>query len=153
ERILDAERALMLRAGLRLDMQNSSQQRRRNSAPPPPKPRGGPSALAGGEEQAGQARRPTHALFARKVQRKLRNGVAGFAAAGSSLNQRVREGAGCWPPGPSCVSPAPQLKREWSPWPEFGWFPAISATFQMDNQQDVAQNRAAPRPSAPWLRN
>src|SRR5262249_13266868 len=22
----------------------------------------------------------------------------------------VREGAGCWPPGPSCVSPAPQLK-------------------------------------------
>ena len=54
----------------------------------------------------------THALFARKVQRKLRNGVAGFAAGGSSLDQRVREGAGCWPPGPSCVSPAPQLKRE-----------------------------------------
>jgi len=26
--------------------------------------------------------------------------------------------------GSSCVSPAPQLKREWSPWPEFGWFPA-----------------------------
>jgi len=23
-------------------------------------------------------------------------------------------------PGPSCVSPPPQLKREWSPWPEFG---------------------------------
>src|SRR6516164_4189619 len=66
----------------------------------------------------------THALFARKVQRKLSNGGAGFAAGGSSLDQRVREGAGCWPPGPSCVSPAPQLKREWSPWPEFGWFPA-----------------------------
>jgi hypothetical protein len=70
-----------------------------------------------------------HALFARKVQRKLRNGVAGFAAAGSSLDQRVREGAGCWPPGPSCVSPAPQLKREWSPWPEFGWFPANQRDF------------------------
>jgi hypothetical protein len=66
----------------------------------------------------------THALFARKVQRKLRNGVAGFAAAELSLDQRVREGAGCWPPGQSCVSPPPQLKREWSPWPEFGWFPA-----------------------------
>src|SRR5262249_18678917 len=66
----------------------------------------------------------THALFARKVQRKLSNGVAGFAAGGSSLDQRVHEGAGCWPPGPSCVSPVPQLKREWSPWPEFGWFPA-----------------------------
>jgi hypothetical protein len=33
ERILDADRALMVRAGLRLDMQNSSQERRRNSAP------------------------------------------------------------------------------------------------------------------------
>src|SRR5262245_62495485 len=66
----------------------------------------------------------THALCALKVQPKLSNGVAGFTAGGSSLDQRVREGAGCWPPGPSCVSPAPQLKREWSPWPEFGWFPA-----------------------------
>src|SRR5262249_46207753 len=55
ERFLDADRALMVRAGLRLDMQNSSQERRRNSAPegwrnsapPPPKPRGGRSALAG----------------------------------------------------------------------------------------------------------
>jgi hypothetical protein len=52
---LDADRALMVRAGLRLNMQNSSRERRRNSAPegwrnsapPPPKPRGGPSALAG----------------------------------------------------------------------------------------------------------
>ena len=55
ERILDADRAWMVRAGLRLDMQNSSQERRRNSAPegwrnsapPPRKPRGGRSALAG----------------------------------------------------------------------------------------------------------
>jgi len=31
---------------------------RRNSAPPLPKPRGGPSALAGQEERAGQARCP-----------------------------------------------------------------------------------------------
>jgi hypothetical protein len=29
----------------------------------------------------------THALFALKVQRKLSNGVAGFAAAGSSLDR------------------------------------------------------------------
>ena len=27
-------------------------------------------------------------------------------------------------PAPSCVSTALQLKREWSPWPEFGWIPA-----------------------------
>ena len=30
----------------------------------------------------------THALFARKVQRKLRNGVAGFAAGGSSSDRK-----------------------------------------------------------------
>jgi hypothetical protein len=36
-------------------------------------------------------------------------------------DQRVREDArGMLAPGPSCVSPALQLKREWSPWPEFG---------------------------------
>src|SRR5256885_17114233 len=105
----------MVRAGLRLDMQNSSQERRRNSAPegwrnsapegwrnsapegwrnsapPPPKPRGGPSALAGGEEQARQGSASvitTHALFARKVQRKLSRGVAGFAAGGSSSERK-----------------------------------------------------------------
>ena len=42
----------------------------------------------------------THALFVRKVQRKLRNGVAGFAAGGSSLDRRVREGAGMLAAGP-----------------------------------------------------
>src|SRR5438094_5882415 len=81
----------MVRAGLRLDMQNSSQERRRNSAPPPPKPRGGPSALAGGEEQSRSGSASvitTHALFARKVQRKLSNGVAGFAAGGSSSERK-----------------------------------------------------------------
>jgi hypothetical protein len=26
-------------------------------------------------------------------------------------------------PAPSCVSPALQLRREWSPWPEFGLDP------------------------------
>jgi hypothetical protein len=46
----------------------------------------------------------THALFARKVQRKLTNGRGMLAA------------------GPSYVSPALQLKREWSPWPELGGF-------------------------------
>src|SRR5262249_40590870 len=65
-----------------------------------------------------------HTLFLGGKSSANCNRVAGFAAAGSSLDQRVREGAGCWPPGPSCVSPVPQLKREWSPWPEFGWFSA-----------------------------
>src|SRR5436305_13484660 len=80
-------------------MQNSSQERRRakksrrgrrNSAPPPPKPRGGPSALAGEKSEPVRlgVRNHTHALFARKVQRKLSNGVAGFAAAGSSLDRQ-----------------------------------------------------------------
>jgi hypothetical protein len=41
-----------------------------------------------------------HALFARKVQRKLSNGVAGFAAGGSSLDQRVREGRRMLAAGP-----------------------------------------------------
>jgi hypothetical protein len=31
----------------------------------------------------------THALFARKVQRKLSNGVAGFAAGGSSSAKEI----------------------------------------------------------------
>jgi hypothetical protein len=26
-------------------------------------------------------------------------------------------------PGPSCVSPATQLKREWALWLKFGWIP------------------------------
>src|SRR5262252_6035166 len=132
--ILDAGRALMVRAGLRLDMQKllsraSAQQRAGELAQQCPATTQTPRRPIGAGGVRGASRSgsasviTTHALLARKVQRKLRNGVAGFAAAGSSLDQRVREGAGCWPPGPSCVSPAPQLKREWSPSPEFGCIP------------------------------
>src|SRR5262245_37119129 len=63
---------------------------RRNIAPPPPKPRGGPSALAGarGASRSGYlCVITTHALFARKVQRKVSNGVAVLAAVGSSLDR------------------------------------------------------------------
>ena len=69
----------------------------------------------------------THALLARKVQRKLSNGVAGFAAGGSSSDRnraRPIRALSATPhdgqrpcrspqnPAPSCVSPTPQLKRE-----------------------------------------
>jgi hypothetical protein len=66
----------------------------------------------------------THALFARKVQRKESNGVAGLAAAASSLDrqksrrflpsQRSTNARPCWHPGirPELLSPAAQLKRE-----------------------------------------
>src|SRR5260221_10927814 len=62
----------------------------RNSTPPPPKPREGPSALARQRSEPVWlgVRNHTHALFALKVQRKLSNGVAGFAAAGSSLDRQ-----------------------------------------------------------------
>src|SRR5260370_11506140 len=79
-------------------MQNPSQgvgaaARRRAGAiarRPPPKPRGGPSALAGERSESIWlgVRDHTHALFALKVQRKLSNGVAGFAAAGSSFDRQ-----------------------------------------------------------------
>jgi hypothetical protein len=36
-------------------------------------------------------------------------------------------------PSPELRIPALQLKREWSPKPEFGWIPAICAIFQRDN--------------------
>jgi hypothetical protein len=83
--------------------------------------------------------------LALKVQRKVSNGVAGLAAAGSSLDrpkiaavpapQRSTDPRASIPAdilalGPSCVSPAPQLKREWSLWPEFGCISEIRATFQ-----------------------
>jgi hypothetical protein len=63
---------------------------RRNIAPPPPKPRGGPRALAGrGASRSGSLSvTTTHAPFALKAQRKVSNGVAGLAAAGSSLDRQ-----------------------------------------------------------------
>jgi hypothetical protein len=69
----------------------------------------------------------THALLALKVQRKVSNGVASLAAAGSSLDRpkiaavpapqrstdpRASIAAEILALGPSCVSPTPQLKRE-----------------------------------------
>src|SRR5262245_35619044 len=96
----------------------------------------------------------TDALLAGKVQRKVSNGIAGLPAAGKSSSDRKRsrpirafsatphdgqrpcrtlaEDRGRTQPL-SCVSPALQLKREWSPWPEFGWITGICATFQRDN--------------------
>jgi hypothetical protein len=47
------------------------------------------------------------------------------------LSDADRWAAEHWPrskqPDPSCVPPAPQLKREWSSWPKFGWIPQIYA--------------------------
>jgi len=74
---------------------------------------------------------------ARKVQRKLSNGVAALPPADHLLIERDRgqfvpsrrrrmmanvrvERLLKKNPAPSCLSPTPQLKREWSPWPEFG---------------------------------
>jgi hypothetical protein len=47
---------------------------------------------------------------------------------GNRGNARDLSEADRWPqhahqPGPSCISPAPQLTREWSLWPEFGRIP------------------------------
>jgi hypothetical protein len=85
--------------------------------------------------------------LALKVQRKVSNGVAGLAAAGSSLDRpkiaavpapqrstdaRASIAAEILALGPSCVSHTAQLKREWSLWSEFGGFPEIRATFQRD---------------------
>jgi hypothetical protein len=111
--------------------QNSSQSRRRNVAPPPPTPRGGRRALAGergASRQACGAVTTTHAPLGGKVQRKVRHGVAQWAAAGSSLDRqkflqcrrcasmveraRARKPAEMPALGPSCVSPPPQLKSE-----------------------------------------
>jgi hypothetical protein len=81
----------------------------------------------------------THALFARKVQRKLSNGVAALPPADHLLIERDRgqfvpsrrrrmmanvraERLLKIPaePSPELRIPALQLKREWSPWPQFG---------------------------------
>jgi hypothetical protein len=84
----------------------------------------------------------THALFARKVRAQTEQCccwfcrwriIFGSAEIAANLrvisamqidDQRVREDARrMLAPGPSCVFPLPQLKREWSLWPEFGWSP------------------------------
>jgi len=91
----------------------------------------------------------THAVFARKGQRKLSNGVLALPPADHLLIERQRprpiRAFSATPirtecllkipaePSPSCVSPAPQLKREWSPWPKFGADREIRASFQKDN--------------------
>jgi hypothetical protein len=86
----DAGAASVVRAGLRLDMQNSSQERRRNSAPEgwrnsaPPSPKRGERSKP---VRLGLRDHQTH-LFARTVQRKLSNGVAGFAAGRSSSDRK-----------------------------------------------------------------
>src|SRR4051812_19039354 len=59
DRPLEADRVLVDRARLLLDMAKTPLEWcRRNSAPPPPKPRGGLMGAGGGEERAGQARGP-----------------------------------------------------------------------------------------------
>src|SRR5262249_20728284 len=75
----------------------------------------------------------THALFARKVQRKLSNGVAGFAAGGSSLDQRLREGAGCWPPARAAYHRRRSSNANGLRGQNSAGFPQISATFQRAN--------------------
>jgi hypothetical protein len=82
----------------------------------------------------------THALFARKVQRKLSNDVAGFCRPADHL--LIERDRGQFVPSrrrrmmanvrverllkipaessPELLIPARQLKREWSPWPAFG---------------------------------
>jgi hypothetical protein len=90
DRTLEEDWAFAIRARLRLDIPNSSHLRRRNIAPPPPKPRGGHKALAGERSKPSGllAVTTTHALLAGQVQRKVRNGVARLAAAGSSLDRQ-----------------------------------------------------------------
>jgi len=128
-RTLDKGCASAVRPRLRLDMQNSSHSRRRNIAPLPPNPAEAQGRWRGrGASRSGSLSvTTTHALFALKVQRKESNGVAGLAAAGSSLDrQKSRQflpsqdrpmpaasiPADTLALGLSCVSHTPQFKRE-----------------------------------------
>src|SRR6516164_6531465 len=91
----------MVRAGLRLDMQNSSQERRRNSAPEgwrkqraattqtPRRPIGA-GGVRGASRSGSASVITTHALLARKVQRKLSNGRWLCRRADHLLNERDR---------------------------------------------------------------
>src|SRR5213078_1991827 len=84
----------------------------------------------------------THALFAPKVQRKVRNGIAGLAAGGASLDRQKPRGqfapydAARWPlrrttlaedPGstrPERHFPSGAAQTRVVSRPEFGWIPA-----------------------------
>jgi hypothetical protein len=71
---------------------NSAPAGRRNRAPPTTQTPRRPVGAGGGRgasRSGSLAVLTTHALFARKVQRKLSNGVAGFAPGGSSLDRQT----------------------------------------------------------------
>ena len=135
ERSFDVDRALRMRAGLRLDMPKlllsiMPAQQRAATTQTPRRPIGAGGAR--GESQTGSTSViTTHALFALKVQRKVSNGVAGFATGGAFLDRKEPRqfvpysDAARWPNtgaerllkipaarGPSGISPAAQLKRE-----------------------------------------
>jgi hypothetical protein len=82
--------------------------------------------------QAGRAGL-AHALFARKVQRKLRNGVAGFAAAGSSLDQRVREARDAGRRARAAYHRRRSSNANGLRGQNSAGFPQINATFQRDH--------------------
>src|SRR5262244_3178766 len=79
----------MVRADLRLDMQKllsrASAQQRAATTQTPRRPIGA-SGVRGASRSGSASVITTHALFARKV--KLSNGVAGFAAGGSSADRK-----------------------------------------------------------------
>jgi hypothetical protein len=101
----------------------------------------GAGGVRGGSRSGSLSVVTTHALFARKVQHKVSNGVAAFAARGSSLigknrgnfrvisvmqidDQRLREDARGMPTlGQSCVPPGTAAQTRMVAWPEFGWIP------------------------------
>jgi hypothetical protein len=83
------------RAGLRSDMQHSSRScRRQQRAATTQTPRRpiGAGGVRGASRAGSASVITTHARFARKVQRKLTNGVAGFAAGRSSSDRRRDRG-------------------------------------------------------------
>src|SRR5262244_1252106 len=81
----------MVRADLRLDMQKllsrASAQQRAATTQTPRRPIGA-GGVRGASRSGSASVITTHALFARKVQRKLSNGVAGLAAGGSSSDRK-----------------------------------------------------------------
>src|SRR5437867_6983318 len=85
---------LLSRASARQKIAPGSAQHRAATTQTPRRPIG----AGGGEELSRSGSVPvitTHALFALKVQRKLSNGVAGLATAGSSLDRAENRGNSC----------------------------------------------------------